>query len=408
MIHAPTKLLISVSVPIHLQTLWLPYPKHFRSKGWVVDAAARAISKDADCCAAFDQVHDVGFVRNPLSQPWTVPLRFRETLLRLRNLVIQERYDIVHVSTPMGAFMTRLAIRNLRPRVKVIYTAQGFHFFKGNPSRLNTVWHFVERMAAAWTDYLITNNQEDYKAAQRFGTIPPERVRYFPGIGVDLSVYQHLGDRVHEEVRTELKIGPEDKLFLHVAELIPRKRQADAINALAKCRDSRFHLVLAGNGKGEQELKQLVANLQLIRNVHFVGFRRDVPRLMTAADALLLPSQHEGMPRCIMEAMCIGLPVIASDIRGTRDLLGGGRGTLLPVRDVDALAEALVQIAESPDEAKVRAALAKAHIPKHDLALILSLHEDIYEEALTVGAQARGVHKDRVGWPIPLNLNAPH
>ena len=100
-------------------------------------------------------------------------------------------------------------------------------------------------------------------------------------------------------------------------------------------------LLLAGDGPLEGEVKELSTSLGIQQQVKFLGFRRDIPELVRGATALVLASTHEGLPRSVMEAMCLGTPVIGSDIRGTQDLLRDDAGLLFPVGDVEALTTAM-------------------------------------------------------------------
>ena len=168
-------MLYVASVPLHLYTFWIPYAQHFRSKNWVVDGASADITQWRDLEGVFDQVFDINFVRNPLQNPLAALAGIFATLKHIRSLVAEQGYDIVHVSTPTAAFMVRLALRGERSRTKVIYTAHGFHFFKGNSPTRNLLFRGLERMAAGWTDALITINREDFDAANSFGTIAPGR-----------------------------------------------------------------------------------------------------------------------------------------------------------------------------------------------------------------------------------------
>src|SRR4051794_29163723 len=113
------------TVPMTLRGFLLPFAEHFRARGCRVDGLARGITGDADCVRGFDRVWDVDWSRNPLrlGQLFRTPAAIRE-------LVVREGYDLVHVHTPIAAFLTRFALRGLRRqgRPRVIYTAHGFHF----------------------------------------------------------------------------------------------------------------------------------------------------------------------------------------------------------------------------------------------------------------------------------------
>ena len=111
-----------------------------------------------------------------------------------------------------------------------------------------------------------------------------------------------------------------------VAEFVEHKRHADAIRAFAKVAHPRAKLLLAGTGSLHESMKKLSAKLGTTGRVHFLGQRSDVPVLMKACRALVLPSSREGLPRCILEAMSMGVPVIGSRIRGITELLERNAG----------------------------------------------------------------------------------
>lgn len=137
---AAPRLLFIATVPVTLRSFLLPYARHFRSLGWRVDGAANGISACASCSAAFDAVHDVPFSRSPLA-----PENLVTAAGRIRRLAETEEYDLVHVHTPVAAFVTRLALRRLRLRgLHVAYTAHGFHFYEGGPPLRNALFLLLE------------------------------------------------------------------------------------------------------------------------------------------------------------------------------------------------------------------------------------------------------------------------
>lgn len=349
-IHAP-RLLMVTTVPFTLRAFLLPHAQALRACGWRVDAMANDISASEECRAAFDQVWDVQWSRSPLD-----PRNLLSAPNTLRTLVQQEEYDIVHVHTPIASFVTRLALRQLRQlgKPRVIYTAHGFHFYKGGHPLRNRLFCALEKWAGRWTDSLIVMNEEDREAAINHRIVPPERLHFMHGIGVDLDAYRHnITPEALAEVRTELALPPAAPVFLQIAELIPRKRPADALRAFAKVR--RHHdayLLFAGNGPLLEPMRQLAQKLQVAPAVRFLGFRRDIPRLLSLATATLLTSAHEGLPRCTLESLCVGVPAIGADIRGIHDLLQHQCGLLYPVGDISALANAMSYLITHPDEAQ--------------------------------------------------------
>ena len=372
------KLLIVTTVPITIRGFLLPFIHHFKSLGWQVDGMAQEISQEPECVAACDRVWDIQWSRNVLD-----PRNLLSGVKRVKEVVIEGNYDLVHVHTPIAAFVTRYALKGLS-KPKVVYTAHGFHFYHGGNAIKNSIFFNLEKLAGNWTDYLVTINHEDETAAKKHNFLPAKRIYYTRGIGVDTNHY--VSNQISKDdvvqVRQELKLDPSDTLLLCIAELSPRKRHQDLLNALAKLNNSQVHIALAGEGPLEEEMKQLAKKLNIDKQVHFLGFRRDIPTLIQAASAVLLVSKQEGLPRSIMEAMCLNTPVIGSNIRGTRDLLEDGCGLLVELGDTDALARAMAQIVEDPESAKKIAQKAKDKIADYDIEQIIEEYTKIFELAL--------------------------
>lgn len=374
-------LLMVTTVPDTLEGFLLPFAEHFRRQGFRVDAMARGVSSRPACVRAFDQVWEMDWSRNPFS-----PANLFGGPQRVRKIVASQRYDLVHVHTPVAAFVTRFALRGLRAagRTRVIYTAHGFHFYKGCPSLRAAAFRTLEKLAGNWTDYLVVINREDQEAAERSRLVAQGRVRFMPGIGVDTDLYHpdaiSAGDITR--VRSELNLTPQDRLFVMVAEFIPRKRHRDALQAFARLNRPDALLALAGSGPCVEEMRQLADKLGISARVRFLGFRKDIPTLIRAAACLLLPSEQEGLPRSILECLSLGVPAIGCRIRGVADLLEGGSGLLVPVGDVERLADALRQMLDHPDEARTMGERGRRLACDHDLRKIIRMHEALYEEAL--------------------------
>jgi glycosyltransferase involved in cell wall biosynthesis len=377
------RLLIVTTVPETIDAFLLPYAEHFRGLGWAVDALTgpgeRLTGK-----ACFDRVFSIDWTRNPLDVR-----AMRRAPRRVREIVAEGAYDIVHVHTPVAAFLTRLSLRHRRRggAPQVVYTAHGFHFHPGATAGRGALFLALEKLAARWTDYLVVINRDDAAAAERWRFLPPDRVRLMPGIGVDLGLY--APERVSPEdvraLRRSLHLG-DQPCVLMVAEFIPRKRHVDLLRAFASIAgdDSlpRAHLLLAGSGGGLEAVRAQARASGLEERTHFLGFRRDVPVLMRASSALVLPSEQEGLPRSVLEAMAMGLPVVGSRIRGTAELLEDGCGFLHGVGDAAELGSLLRRVLLDPASAQAAAARARARVARYDLANVIRLHEELYASAL--------------------------
>lgn len=375
------KILMVTTVPITFTGFLLPFAQYFRRKGWQVDAMSLETSAMPECLESFDNVWDVDFSRNPLAQ---------ENLIvapqQIQQILTKYDYDIVHVHTAVAAFVTRYAISRLKkqPKPKVIYTVHGFHFFRGNKWTRNAVYLTLEKIAAPWTDYMVVINSEDEEAAKRHRLISPERLYYMPGIGVDLSYYNP--DKVSEadikQVRQDIGLTPNDALILASAEFNPGKRHRDMLRAFARLARSKVHLAFAGTGPLMSEMQSLAADLGIQKQVHFLGYRRDMPALMRASTATIMASEREGLPRSIMESLCLGTPVIGADTRGIRDLLADGCGKIVKVGDIEGFTKAMAWVLDNPEAARMMAQRSRERMANYEVNHIIKLHEQLYSDVL--------------------------
>jgi glycosyltransferase involved in cell wall biosynthesis len=372
-------LLMVTTVSSMLHGFLLPFAKHFRDRGFRVDAMASGVARSRECVAMFDNVWEVAWSRNPLN-----PRNLWAARRRVREVAAGQGYDLIHVHTPVAAFVTRLALRRLRgpQRSQVIYTAHGFHFYRGGRRLQCASFRALEKLAGRWTDYLVVINREDEEAARRL--LPPERVRYMPGIGLDLRRYAPgaVTEAEVARVRHELGLEATDRLFLMIAEFNPEKRHRDALAAFARLNRPATRLAFAGTGRLVEEMRRLAGRLGVAKRVHFLGARRDIPALVRASVAVLLPSEREGLSRSLMESLSLGVPVVGTRVRGIVDLLEDECGLLVPVGNATALAESLAWILDHQDESQAMGRRGRERMMAYDLQKIIGLHEALYEEAL--------------------------
>ena len=320
-------LFVATVVRLHLNLFHLPYLRWFHEQGWQVDVAANNDFDDpADCVIpCCDHHYVMPFERSPFKKGNL------EAYRQLKALLDREHYDIIHCHTPMGSVITRLAAGSARNRgTKVLYTAHGFHFYDGAPAVNWLLYYPVEKFLSRRTDLLLTINGEDYRRAQTFHA---KRVEMVNGVGIDLSRFHEATPEKKAEVRRELGLKEGDTFAITVGNLDPGKNQKTLLRAVKSLNNPNFHLFLAGTGPLRQELLDLAAELGIERQVHLLGFRRDVYRLSSSADIFLFASRREGLSVSVMEAMACGLPIVASSIRGNTDLIDPGQGGFLVVPD---------------------------------------------------------------------------
>lgn len=381
-------LLLVATSAITLRAFLLPYARYFRRLGWRVDGLAGGASECAQCVDAFDTAYDISWTRSP-----TDIRQILESRRRVREITRGGAYDIVHVHTPIAAFATRWALRTRPSRCKVVYTAHGFHFHENGRPLANCAFERLEKLAGRWTDHMVVINSDDEQAARRLRLIDAQRLTRFPGIGIDLNRYsvQTVAAQAAAEIREQLRVSRSEKLLLMIAEFASGKRHRDALAALAKLGRKDIHLAFAGTGSAEAQMRALAASLQIGDRTHFLGFRGDVPVLLRACDGFLLPSEREGLPRSMLEAMAMRVPVIGTAIRGVRDLLAGGAGVCVPVGDAAALAAALAKVADDAPAVASMVEKASARVQEFALPRLLSLHDALYRELIDgqPGAESR-------------------
>ena len=266
-----------------------------------------------------------------------------------RDIIAQGEYSLTHCHSPIGGVLCRLANRfsGCYGKARMIYTAHGFHFFKGAPLLNWLIFYPLEWFCSRYTDVLITINLEDFALAQK--KMKAKQVVYVPGIGVDVTKFRNAA-AVSMEVRESLGLTEGEMLLLSVGELSVRKNHEVVLRALAQLELDAYQYLICGLGPLENRLHELVRELKMEDRVQFLGYRNDIPQIMNAADVYLFPSLQEGLPVALMEAMAAGKPVACSRIRGNTDLIEEGGGVLFDPVSVDECADAIRSLLDSDYE----------------------------------------------------------
>lgn len=309
---------------------------------------------------------------------------FGDNKIAYENLcrVIDEgNVEVIHCNTPVGGLVGRLAGRKKKVKT-VIYTAHGFHFYKGAPLLNRTLFKWAEMWMAHHTDAIITMNREDYEAASRLRLRKGGKVYFVHGVGINLCDYEGLEAR-REEKRAELSLREDSLMLISMGDLVARKNYTTAIEAIAKAKDKRLQYFICGKGPEQESLMALAKELGVSEQVHFLGFRSDVKELLAAADLFLFTSKQEGLPRSMMEAMASGLPCVASAIRGNVDLIEDGvGGYLCAPTDSDGFAKAITALSENGE---LRASMKQSNlstIKGYDISVVEREIGEIYADVL--------------------------
>lgn len=328
------KILFVTTISNTVNAFLIPHIKMLRDHGHQVDVAFNIVQEvKTEILEMGCKVHNIEFQRSPVSR------KNISAYMKLKNLIISEKYDLVSTHTPVASACVRLACRNMK-NVKVVYTAHGFHFYKGAPLKNWLLYYPVEKWLSKFTDILITINKEDYERAK--SSFKAKRIEYVPGVGLDTKKIQEVViDK--QAKRKELGVPEDAFLLLSVGELNKNKNHETVIKAIAKLKNPDIFYVICGQGPLESYLKKLITELKLNDQVKLLGYRKDIIEICKAADTFVFPSFREGLSVALMEAMACGLPVVCSDIRGNRDLVVNGQGGYLVKPDIDVEFESALQ-----------------------------------------------------------------
>uniref|UniRef100_UPI00405691DC glycosyltransferase n=1 Tax=Agathobacter sp. TaxID=2021311 RepID=UPI00405691DC len=234
----------------------------------------------------------------------------------LIELIRKYRYEFIHCHTPVAGVLGRLVAH--KTNTKVMYTAHGFHFFKGAPFVNWLLYYPIERFLSRWTDVLITINKEDYQCVKK--VFYAKRIIYIPGVGIDLNKFK-TGIVNKKEKRNSLNLTEGNIMLLSVGELNVNKNHEAVIRAIASLNNPKLHYFIVGKGLLKEKLEILAQELKISKQIHLLGYREDVVELLQMADIYIFPSKREGLSVALMEAIAARIPVLCSDIRGNNDLV---------------------------------------------------------------------------------------
>lgn len=326
----------------HLSVFHRPALYHLQERGYRVVAVAN--SSPGFPLTEPDQVIDLQFGRHPLS------LRNLSALRKLIQLMRKNTFAFVHCHTPVASALTRIAsLFSRRPKPIVVYTAHGFHFYPQASWANWLLWFSIEWLLTRITDIVVVINSWDERAAQRL--LRAKRVLKIPGMGVDLTRFKPPTTDQKRDARRSLGINDRAFVMLYVAEMIPRKNHAFIIRCLPDILAAHPEalMLFAGDGPLVESHRKVCKRLGLSYNVSFLGFRPDVNELCRAADLSISASRHEGLGIALAEAMASGLPIVASEDRGHRELvLHGENGFLFGQNDDRAFIKNVLTLAANP------------------------------------------------------------
>ena len=371
-------ILFVAHVQSHIMNFHQPFIKSFQEKGCKVYVATK-LDKErySDVNRILPNVEwvDTDFSRSPFS------FKIFKALNQLIELMKSIKFDLIHVHTPVGGVLGRLAAK-ITKSGPVLYTAHGFHFYKGAPLSYWLTYYPVELIAARWTDGLITMNNEDYEIAKNRLPVKNNRVFKINGVGVDLS---RFNSNLPKDISFKRKLGLNDDDFVItvVAELSKRKNQIQLVKAMGEVikSNSRIKVLLVGEGDTKEILEDEIKRLKLDKNVILLGYRKDVQKIMNISDVIGLFSIQEGLPKNLLEGMASGKAIICTDIRGNNDLIKNNyNGVIVKLNDIIGTANMITYLVNNEVIVEKMKTVNKEVIKKYSENEIIIAMNNIYKE----------------------------
>lgn len=367
------------------ERLLLPQIDYFLSHNLSVEIACSPGSE-------VEQLQQQGYIIHPIQIDRQIdPILNLKSIYKLTKLIREHQYNLIHVHTPIAAVLGRIAAK--LAGVNSVYTAHGFPFHDQSSPWQYRFYFTVEKLCAPLTDLILTQSYEDFITAQKSGLCSPEKVRYL-GNGVDIARFNRKHQNPIQQTQLRATLGIPDTADLiigTVGRLTRKKGSSYLIEATAKLLPQfpNLHtLIIGGELSSDPEPFQaeLVAQMRTLgieNHVTFTGERDDIPEILGLLDIFTLPTfTHEGVPRSILEAMSMNLPVVATDIRGCREaVVHEETGLIVPPQNSDKLATALAKILSNPDLCQAYGKASRQRVEaEYDERLVFQRLAECYRE----------------------------
>jgi glycosyltransferase EpsD len=308
-----SKVLFVANIHKHIKAFHIPYINWLKSQGYEVHVAANDGVTRID---EADKQFDLPINRNPLS------LDNIKAIKELGSIIEEEKYCLIHCHTAMGSVVARLAAKKYRKLgLKVLYTAHGFHFYKGSSVKYWLMYYPMEKYLSAFTDGIITINKEDFQLI-RERKFKNKNSFLISGVGINAERFDKVNETI-SQIKSKNNYNDSDFLFLYVAEFIERKNHEFLVNCAVELKKemSNFKILFAGRGRDLDKIKNLIVEKGVDDVIDVLGFRSDIGEIVKMINVGVSVSHQEGLPMNIAEELYMGKPVIATKIRGHVDLI---------------------------------------------------------------------------------------
>lgn len=354
----------------HIRKFHIPTILMLKEMGYQVDVACNMDVSIPEC----DNCIDLPCDRNPFAGGLIKSVRI------LKEHITTNQYDIVHCHTITGGIIGRLAARKSRKSgLKVIYTNHGMHFYKGASFLRWLIGFPVEWVLSHVTDLFVAINSEDYENAKRF--FKNVRVEKINGIGVNLKNFHSEANNKSIALKQQLGIPRDAYVLAYVAEINKNKNQTGLIKAFSiiKKEIKNAVLLLIGPDHSNGNIQADISNCEYKDDIILTGWRNDITEILTVVDVVTASSISEGLGLNVIEAMAAGIPVVAYDNRGHREIINNKNGVLVPMNHPVEMANAVVELHDNPELMHCYIEQAKSDVKKYDVENVLLEIRHIYE-----------------------------
>ena len=273
-----------------------------------------------------------------------------KAFFEIKRIIEDHNFSIVHTHGSKAKFLGRLAASRAKGHVKIVQTVHGWSFFDTMPLLQKAFYSILEKVGYGLAHSNIVVSPHDIRKGVNWGIGKPEDYQLIrSGVEFD-SFFSKRG--MKKESREKLGIPLDCPVVGTVIRLAPQKHPEAivdvAVRVIAKHPSTRF--VIVGDGPLSDYMHSYVAEMNLQENFMLLGSRKDVAEILPAFDVFLLTSRSEGLPRAMLEALAVMIPVVATDVGGIAELVNGLRnGFLCSHGDLDCLSSGVTRLIESPE-----------------------------------------------------------
>ncbi|MBA2749110.1 MAG: glycosyltransferase family 4 protein [Tatlockia sp.] len=299
------------------------------------------------------ELQQQGYIIHPLKIERRISIFSNlNSIYQLVKLIRKNKYDLIHVHTPIASVLARIAAK-IAGAKRVVYTAHGFYFHDNMPRKQYRFYYMVEKLSGLLTNLILTQSREDLAIAEKTGLCSPQKLRYLGnGVNIERFCLSNLNRECQQQRKRDLKLPDFVPIIATTGRITAEKGYLELVKALVKLRSQlNVHLLVIGGQLSSErdafqsQLNSFIQEHNLEDCVTFTGLCSDIPELLGLVDVFTLPSYREGLPRSILEAMAMELPVVATDIRGCREaVIHNQTGLIVPPQNSNQLAEALSTI----------------------------------------------------------------